>query len=131
MRRFILLEQLGPGLVGFLALRQRGPPVVERGLRLGEINIRIEAVELLRLARGILAERFAVHVLGARFWRPVTNDGADTDERRLALLFLRDVDGLLDLVQVVAVVDELHMPVIGSKAQVDILGVAQLRGAVE
>jgi hypothetical protein len=72
------------------------------------------------LARALLRRR-----------RPA-DDRLDADQRRALLLAHRGVDRDLERVQVVDVVDGLHVPAVGLEALADVLGLeAQLRRAVE
>ncbi len=70
-------------------------------------------------------------LVGAGLGAAVADDGADADERGPGGLGLGGEDGLLDGDEVVAVVDHLDVPVVGLEALGDVLGVAELGGAVE
>ena len=80
---------------------------------------------------GFCAEGFAVDLVGAGLGAAVADDGADADERGLRRLGLGGEDGVLDAREVVAVGDRQDLPVVGLEALGDVLGVAELGGAVE
>ena len=69
--------------------------------------------------------------LGAGLGRAIPDHCAHTNQRRLGRLRLRGQNGLLNGDQIVAVVHHLHVPVVGLKALGNVLGVAQVGGAVE
>ncbi len=68
---------------------------------------------------------------GAGLRRAVADDRAYADQRGLGALHLGRFNGPVQLVQIVAVGDELHVPIVGLEALCDIFGVAEVGGAVE
>ena len=88
--------------------------------------------EVLLGRRGIGgAKRFAVHLVGAGLGTAIADDGAHRDQRRLVCLGFGGIDSGLDGVEIVAIGDALHVPMVRLEALQHILGEAPLGGTVE
>ena len=114
-----------------LAVRDR---VAEDGERLvGDVEglVRVPAVRLLGEPDLVRAERRAVGLLAVVLVRAAVADvGPDGDEAR-PVVGARGLDGRLDGVDVVAVLDPARVPAVGIEALDDVLGEGHRRRPVE
>ncbi len=79
----------------------------------------------------VRAQRLAVRLLGILLGTPETDVRAHADERRPLALVARDANRSLDGVDVVAVLDRLHVPIECGEARLDVLGERERGRAVD
>ena len=88
-----------------------------------ELLVRVEAEGLLDRRHLVVAERGAVRLAGVHQMRcGITDHGAQRDERRFVGDGLRRGDRLLDADDVLAALDDLHVPAVGLVARRGVLG---------
>ena len=121
-------------LVLVLARRSRGHPRVELVDLVGHVELRLErpAQVLLGQLHLVRAERLAVRARRVLLvGRAEADVGAHGDERRPVRLGLGRRQGGVDRLEVVAVVDVLHVPAVGLEAAAPVLGEGEVGAAVD